>query len=532
MPKVLVSDKLSKTAVQIFKDNGVEVDYLPDLGKDKDKLLEVIGQYDGLAIRSATKVTEKLINAATNLKVIGRAGIGVDNVDIPAASRRGIIVMNTPFGNSITTAEHAIAMIFALARQLPEANASTHAGKWEKNRFMGVEITGKTLGVIGCGNIGSIVATRGVGLKMHVIAYDPFLSDSRAEELGVEKVELDELFKRSDFITLHTPMTEKTKGIINADAISRMKKGVQIVNCARGGLIVEPDLLAALKSGKVAGAALDVFETEPATESPFFGLENVVATPHLGASTSEAQENVALQIAEQMSDYLIKGAVSNAINMPSITAEEAPRLKPFVKLAEVLGAFVGQVTEEPIKEVEILFDGSTATMNTRALISAALAGLIRPQVADVNMVSAPIMVKERGIIVSEVKRDKSGVFDGYIKLTVKTERMTRAIAGTCFSDGKPRFIQIKGINLDAEVGRHMLYTTNADAPGIIGLLGTVCGENGVNIANFQLGRDRPGGDAIALLYLDAPFPDDVLAKVRAHQAIQSAKKLRFDVAEA
>ncbi|MCO5080496.1 MAG: phosphoglycerate dehydrogenase [Rhizobiaceae bacterium] len=532
MPRVLVSDKLSPTAVQIFKDRGVEVDYLPDLGKDKDKLLEVIGQYDGLAIRSATKVTEKLINAATNLKVIGRAGIGVDNVDIPAASRRGIIVMNTPFGNSITTAEHAIAMIFALARQLPEANASTHAGKWEKNRFMGVEITGKTLGVIGCGNIGSIVATRGVGLKMHVIAYDPFLSDSRAEELGVEKVELDELFKRSDFITLHTPMTEKTKGIINADAISRMKKGVQIVNCARGGLIVEPDLLAALKSGKVAGAALDVFETEPATESPFFGLENVVATPHLGASTSEAQENVALQIAEQMSDYLIKGAVSNAINMPSITAEEAPRLKPFVKLAEVLGAFVGQVTEEPIKEVEILFDGSTATMNTRALISAALAGLIRPQVADVNMVSAPIMVKERGIIVSEVKRDKSGVFDGYIKLTVKTERMTRAIAGTCFSDGKPRFIQIKGINLDAEVGRHMLYTTNADAPGIIGLLGTVCGENGVNIANFQLGRDRPGGDAIALLYLDAPFPDDVLAKVRAHQAIQSAKKLRFDVAEA
>ncbi|MCC6203364.1 MAG: phosphoglycerate dehydrogenase [Hyphomicrobiales bacterium] len=532
MPRVLVSDKLSPTAVQIFKDRGVDVDYLPDLGKDKDKLLEVIGQYDGLAIRSATKVTEKLINAATNLKVIGRAGIGVDNVDIPAASRRGIIVMNTPFGNSITTAEHAIAMIFALARQLPEANASTHAGKWEKNRFMGVEITGKTLGVIGCGNIGSIVATRGVGLKMHVIAYDPFLSDSRAEELGVEKVELDELFKRSDFITLHTPMTEKTKGIINADAISRMKKGVQIVNCARGGLIVEPDLLAALKSGKVAGAALDVFETEPATESPFFGLENVVATPHLGASTSEAQENVALQIAEQMSDYLIKGAVSNAINMPSITAEEAPRLKPFVKLAEVLGAFVGQVTEEPIKEVEILFDGSTATMNTRALISAALAGLIRPQVADVNMVSAPIMVKERGIIVSEVKRDKSGVFDGYIKLTVKTERMTRAIAGTCFSDGKPRFIQIKGINLDAEVGRHMLYTTNADAPGIIGLLGTVCGENGVNIANFQLGRDRPGGDAIALLYLDAPFPDDVLAKVRAHQAIQSAKKLRFDVAEA
>ncbi|MER9346691.1 phosphoglycerate dehydrogenase [Mesorhizobium sp. M0227] len=528
-PRVLVSDKLSPTAVQIFKDRGVEVDYLPDLGKDKEKLAEVIGQYDGLAIRSATKVTEKLINAATNLKVIGRAGIGVDNVDIPAASRKGIIVMNTPFGNSITTAEHAVAMIFALARQIPEANASTHAGKWEKNRFMGVEITGKTLGVIGCGNIGSIVATRGVGLKMHVIAFDPFLSDSRAEELGVDKVELDELFARADFITLHTPLTDKTRNIIDAAAIAKMKKGVRIINCARGGLIVEADLIAALKSGKVGGAGVDVFEVEPAENNELFGMENVVATPHLGASTTEAQENVALQVAEQMADYLIKGAVSNAINMPSITAEEAPRLKPFVKLAEVLGAFVGQVTEDPIKEVEILFDGSTATMNTRALISAALAGLIRPQVSDVNMVSAPIMVKERGIIVAEVKRDKSGVFDGYIKLTVKTEHMTRSIAGTCFSDGKPRFIQIKGINLDAEVGQHMLYTTNADAPGIIGLLGTVCGENGVNIANFQLGRNRPGGDAIALLYLDAPFPEAVLEKVKAHKSIDSAKRLQFDV---
>ncbi len=530
MPRVLVSDKLSETAVSIFRDHGVEVDYLPDLGKDKEKLLSVIGEYDGLAIRSATKVTEKLISAATRLKVIGRAGIGVDNVDIPAASRRGIIVMNTPFGNSITTAEHAIAMIFALARELPAANASTHAGRWEKNRFMGVEITGKTLGIIGCGNIGSIVAMRGIGLKMHVLAYDPFLSESRATELGVEKVELDDLLARSDFITLHTPLTDKTRHIINAEAIARMKDGVRIINCARGGLVVEADLVAALKSGKVAGAAIDVFETEPATESPFFGMDNVVCTPHLGASTNEAQENVALQIAEQMSDYLMRGAVSNAINMPSITAEEAPRLKPFVKLAEVLGAFVGQVTEEPIKEVEILFDGSTAAMNTRALVSAALAGLIRPQVADVNMVSAPIMVKERGIIVSEVKRDKSGVFDGYIKLTVKTTKRTRSIAGTCFSDGKPRFIQIKGINLDAEVGEHMLYTTNPDAPGIIGLLGTTCGKNGVNIANFALGRDKPGGNAIALLYLDEPFPENVLATLRANPLIESAKPLRFDVA--
>ncbi|MGN6584233.1 MAG: phosphoglycerate dehydrogenase [Rhizobiaceae bacterium] len=529
MPRVLVSDQLSPTAVQIFKDRGVEVDYQPDLGKDKEKLLSVIDKYDGLAIRSATKVTEKLIAAATNLKVIGRAGIGVDNVDIPAASRKGIIVMNTPFGNSITTAEHAVAMMFALARQLPEADFSTRAGKWEKNRFMGVEITGKVLGIIGCGNIGSIVAARAVGLKMRVIAFDPFLSEERASQLGVEKVELDDLLARADFITLHTPLTDRTRNIIDAEAIGKMKDGVRIINCARGGLVVEADLVAALKTGKVAGAAIDVFQVEPATENPLFSLPNVVCTPHLGAATTEAQENVALQVAEQMADYLVKGAVSNAINMPSITAEEAPRLKPFVKLAEVLGAFVGQVTEEPIEEVEILFDGSTAAMNTKALVSAALAGLIRPQVADVNMVSAPIMAKERGVILSEVKRDKSGVFDGYIKLTVKTAKQTRAIAGTCFSDHKPRFIQIKGINLDAEVGEHMLYTTNADAPGIIGLLGTVCGKNGVNIANFALGRDRPGGDAIALLYLDAPFPENVLAEVRAHPTIQSAKPLRFDI---
>ena len=528
-PRVLVSDKLSDMAVQIFKDRGVEVDFRPELGKDKDALLAIIGDYDGLAIRSATKVTEKLIAAAPNLKVIGRAGIGVDNVDIPAASRRGIIVMNTPFGNSITTAEHAIALMFAVARELPEANASTHAGKWEKNRFMGIEITGKTLGIIGCGNIGAIVATRGIGLKMHVIAFDPFLSEKRAEELGVEKVELDELLRRSDFITLHTPMTDKTRGIINAEALAKTKKGVRIINCARGGLIVETDLVAALKSGQVAGAGIDVFETEPATENELFNMPNVVCTPHLGASTSEAQENVALQVAEQMADYLVKGAVSNAINMPSITAEEAPRLKPFVKLAEVLGAFVGQVTEEPIQAVEILFDGATASMNTKALISAALAGLIRNQVADVNMVSAPIMVKERGITVSEIRRDKSGVFDGYIKIKVITESRERSVAGTCFSDGKPRFIQIKGINLDAEVGRHMLYTTNNDVPGIIGLLGTLCGKHDVNIANFQLGRNRAGGDAIALLYLDAPFPEHALNEIRANPKFQSAKPLVFDV---
>ncbi|MFK5977717.1 MAG: phosphoglycerate dehydrogenase [Rhizobiaceae bacterium] len=528
-PRVLVSDKLSETAVQIFRDNGVDVDFMPDLGKDKEKLLEVIGKYDGLAIRSATKATEKLINAATNLKVIGRAGIGVDNVDIPAASRKGIVVMNTPFGNSITTAEHAISLMLACARQIPAANASTHAGKWEKSKFMGVEVTGKILGLIGCGNIGAIVASRAKGLCMKVIAYDPFLSQERANELRVEKVELDVLFARADFITLHVPLTDKTRNIIDAAAFTKMKDGVRIINCARGGLVVEAALADALKSGKVAGAAFDVFETEPATDSPLFNLPNVVCTPHLGAATTEAQENVALQVAEQMSDYLVNGAVSNALNMPSITAEEAPQLLPFAKLAEHLGAFVGQVSDSPIVSVEITYDGAVSQMNKSALTSAAIAGLMKSQMSDVNMVSAPVMAKERGIQISETTRDKSGVFDSYIKLNVVTEKNERSIAGTVFSDGKPRFIQIKGINIDADIGRYMLYTTNRDEPGIIGTLGAVCGDAGINIANFQLGRDEPGGNAIALLYLDAPVEQKVLDAITSGGLFDQAKPLEFDI---
>ena len=528
-PKVLVSDKLSETAVQIFRDNGVDVDFLPDVGKDKDKLLEIIGQYDGLAIRSATKATEKLIDAATKLKVIARAGIGVDNVDIPAASRKGIIVMNTPFGNSITTAEHAIALMLSVARQIPEANASTHAGKWEKSRFMGVELTNKTLGLIGCGNIGTIVAERAKGLKMKVAAFDPYLSQDRADLLGIEKVELDEMFAKADFITMHVPLTDKTRNLIDAEAIAKMKDGVRIINCARGGLVVEDDLVAALKSGKVAGAAFDVFENEPATENPMFNLPNVVVTPHLGASTGEAQENVAIQVAEQMSDYLINGAVSNALNMPSITADEAPKLLPFVKLAEYLGSYVGQVTDSPVKEFEILYDGAVSDMNTDALNSAALAGLIKAQVSEVNMVSAPLMAKERGIQVSQTKRDKSGVFDSYIKITVTTEKSTRSIAGTVFSDGKPRFIQIKGINLDAEIGRHMIYVANDDVPGSIGTLVNLLGDNDVNIANFNLGRNKPGGKAIALLYIDQPASPEVIHELQSCGMYQQVNPLEFDV---
>ena len=528
-PRVLVSDKLSETAVNIFRDKGIDVDFQPDLGKDKDALYDVIDQYDGLAIRSATKATAHLIEKATNLKVIGRAGIGVDNVEIPAASRKGIIVMNTPFGNSITTAEHAISLMLAVARQIPAADASTQAGKWEKSKFMGVEITNKTLGLIGCGNIGTIVAERAIGLRMKVVAFDPFLSEERAQQLGVEKVELDELYPRADFITLHVPKTDKTAMMINAEAIAKMKDGVRIVNCARGGLVDETALAEAIKAGKVAGAGFDVFEVEPAEASPLFGLHNVVCTPHLGASTSEAQENVAIQVAEQMSDYLINGAVSNAINMPSITADEAPRLVPFIKLAGYLGAFVGQVNEDPIVKVEIIYDGGIAKMNTDALTSAALAGLIRPQVADVNMVSAPVMVKERGIQISETKQDKTGIYDSYMKLVITTKKAQRSIAGTVFSDGKPRFIQIKGINMDADVGRHMLYTTNHDEPGIIGTLGAAMAQAGLNIANFHLGRNEAGGDAIALLYLDEQPSEQVIKTLMETSKFQQVKALEFDL---
>ncbi len=528
-PKVLVSDKLSPTAVEIFKKNGIEVDFRPEVGKDKVELLKIIGDYDGLAIRSATKVTEKILRNAARLKVIGRAGIGVDNIDIPAASRKGVIVMNTPFGNSITTAEHAITLMMSLARQIPEANASTQAGKWEKSRFMGVEVTNKTLGLIGCGNIGSIVADRARGLKMKVMAYDPYLSEERAEALGVNKVELDELLANADFITLHVPLTDKTRGILNAEAIAKTKKGVRIINAARGGLVDEAALAEAIKSGHVAGAALDVFEVEPAKDSPVFGLPNVVCTPHLGAATTEAQENVAIQVAEQMSDYLLNGAVTNAINMPSISAEEAPVLAPFVKLAQHLGAFVGQMTDEPIEAINILYDGAVAEMNTNAINAACIAGVMAATNPDVNMVSAPVIAKERGINISTTTQEKSGVFDSYVKLTVKTPTTERTIAGTVFSDKKPRFIQIKGITIDAEVGRHMLYTTNKDVPGIIGVLGGVLGENGVNIANFTLGRSDVGKDAIALLYVDQPVSDEVIAKLAATDKFNSIRPLEFDV---
>ena len=526
MPKVLISDALSETAVNIFKERGVEVDYQPALGKDKDRLLSIIGDYDGLAVRSATKATAPVIKAGRNLKVIGRAGIGVDNIDIPAATGAGIVVMNTPYGNAITTAEHAIAMMFALVRKIPQANQSTHAGKWEKSAFMGAEVYAKTLGVIGCGNIGSIVSDRAVGLKMRVVAFDPFLTEERAIELGVEKVDLDELLARADIVTLHTPLTDQTRNVLGKDNIAKLKRGAYVVNCARGGLIDEDALKEALDEERIAGAALDVYASEPATEHALFGHPLVVATPHLGASTTEAQENVAIQIAEQMADYLVRGAVSNALNMPSVTAEEAPRLKPYVALAEKLGAFSGQLTESALKKIEVTFEGEVASLNTKPLTASAVAGVLKPMLSEVNIVNAPVIAKDRGISVSETSNDDADAYDSIIRLRIVTEKHDRTVAGTVFGPA-PRIIEIKGVDMEASFSPNMLYVTNEDKPGFIGALGATLGEAEVNIATFNLGRAAPGEGAISLIAVDEPITEDVLEKVCALPHVTQAKALVF-----
>jgi D-3-phosphoglycerate dehydrogenase len=528
MPRVLISDRLSPAAVEIFRKRGIEVD--TKAGLSPADLRAIIGEYDGLAVRSATKVTKELLDAAANLKVVGRAGIGVDNVDVKSATARGVVVMNTPYGNAITTAEHAIALMFALARQLPDASASTKAGKWEKNRFMGVELSGKTLGLVGCGNIGSIVADRAQGLKMRVIAYDPYLNDKRALDLGVEKVELDALLPRADIISLHAPLTDATRNILSREAIAKTRKGVRIINCARGGLLDETALAEALQSGHVAGAALDVFETEPATDCPLFGLENVVCTPHLGAATAEAQENVALQVAEQMSDFLLTGAVSNAINMPSVTAEEAPRLKPYMELCRLLGSMAGQLTqarEGTIRRVAIEYEGAVARLNQKPLTAAALAGLLGSMIEGANMVNAPVLAHERGIDFSETVHDRPSEYQTLVRLTVTTGEQARSLAGTLFAGAKPRIVEIKGIKVEADFARHMLYVTNQDKPGFIGRFGATLAEAGINIATFHLGRAQQGGDAICLVSVDDPVSETVLWCVRDLPLVMQATSLSF-----
>jgi D-3-phosphoglycerate dehydrogenase len=443
------------------------------------------------------------------LKVIGRAGIGVDTIDVPAASARGIVVMNTPFGNSITTAEHAIAMLFALAREIPQADQSTQAGTWEKNRFMGVEVTGKTLGLIGCGNIGSIVADRAHGLKMKVAAYDPFLSAERAVELGVDKVELDELLARADFITLHTPLTDQTRGILSREALAKTRSGVRIVNCARGGLIDEAALKDALDSGHVAGAALDVFSEEPAKENALFGTRGLICTPHLGASTTEAQVIVAIQIAEQMSDYLLLGGITNAVNVPSLSAEEAPRLRPYMGLAEKLGRLVGQIAGTEIRSIDVEVEGAAAELNIKPITGAVLAGVMRTWSDTVNMVNAPYLARERGIAVREIRNEGEGDYHTLVAVTVGTEHGAKRVEGTLFGNRAARLVKIFGIPVEADLTGQMIYIVNTDEPGFIGALGTKLGENRINIATFNLGRREEKGEAIALVAVDDPITADV-----------------------
>lgn len=527
MPKVLISDKLSPKAKEIFESANIEVDV--KVGMSEDELLACIGEYDGLAIRSATKVTAKVLETAKNLKVVGRAGIGVDNVDIKAATANGCVVMNTPFGNSVTTAEHSISLMMAMARKIPQANASTHEGKWEKSKFMGTEISGKTLGLIGCGNIGSIVADRAQGLKMKVMAYDPFLSSEHAAAINVEKVELDDLLKRADVISLHTPLNDATRHILNKDTLAKMKKGAMLVNCARGGLVVEADLKEAIESGHIAAAAFDVFEEEPATENLLFGMEQVICTPHLGASTSEAQENVAVQVAEQMSDYLNNGTVTNALNMPSVSAEDAARLKPYLQLASQLGSFAGQITETGLNKVTIEYEGAVANLNTKPLTAAALNGLLQPLMEGVNMVNAPVIAKERDIEVSEIKHERSSNYKTLMRVTVTSERRTRDVSGTLFGD-EPRVVEINNVPLEAALGSHMLYINNEDKPGLIGGVGQLLGEASINIANFHLGRHGEGADkdAIALVEVDQTVNGDLMEKIAELASVKQAKLLQFN----
>ncbi len=525
MVKVLISDRMSPKAAEIFRSRGIEVDEKP--GLTKDELKAIIGDYDGLAIRSSTKVTADLLAAATRLKVVGRAGIGVDNVDVPAASARGVVVMNTPFGNSITTAEHAIALMFALARQLPEADASTQAGKWEKNRFMGVELTSKTLGLIGCGNIGGIVADRAHGLRMKVIAYDPFLTPERAQDLGVEKVTLDELLARSDFISLHTPLTDSTRNILSRENLLKTKKGVRIINCARGGLIDEAALKELLDSGHIAGAALDVFLEEPAKSSPLFGTPNFISTPHLGASTEEAQVNVAIQVAEQMADFLLTGAIENALNMPSVSGEDAPKLRPYMALAEKLGALVGQLEDGEIRAITVEAEGAAAELNIKPLTAAAVAGVMRQFSDTVNMVNAPFIARDRNIEIAEVRHERDTDYQTLLRVTLRTPDGDRAVAGTLFAGSTPRLVEIGGIKVEADFAPRMLFIVNEDKPGFIGRLGTLLGDAGVNIGTFHLGRRETGGEAVLLLSVDQTIPEPLMSELCRLPGVRTVKALGF-----
>jgi len=523
--RVLISDPMSSQAAGVFEQRGIEV---VQTGKmTNEELIEMIPEFDGLAIRSASTVNEAVLEAASKLKVVGRAGIGVDNVDVPACTGKGIVVMNTPLGNAITTAEHALAMMFSLARQIPQANQTTHAGAWAKSKYMGVELTGKRLGIIGSGNIGSIVAEKAIGFGLKVQAYDPYLTEERANNLGIKKLELEELLTSSDIISLHVPKTPETANIIDATAINKMKKGALLVNCARGGLVDELALRAALESGHIKGAALDVFAEEPAKENPLFGLENVICTPHLGASTTEAQEKVAVQIAEQISDYLLEGSIKNALNAPSLSAQEVRQLQPYINLSNYLGTFIGQLTSTAIKSITVNYAGDAAELNLEPLTTQVVQAILAPHFSSINVVNAREVARERGIYITEAKEDLEDVYHTRITVTITTEDKTRTASGTLIQN-QPRMIEIKGIKLESEFGNHMLYITNQDLPGVIGAIGQFTAEKNINIANMHMGRRESRGDAISLLEIDAPIASEDLEAFRKIENIREVHYLNFE----
>jgi D-3-phosphoglycerate dehydrogenase len=524
--KVLISDNISTKCVDILKNAGLKVDV--KTGMSPDELKACIGVYHGLIIRSATKMTADIIEAAKNLKVIGRAGSGLDNVDKTAATKKGIVVMNTPGGNTITTAEHTIALMVSLARQIPQATMSMKSGKWEKKKFMGVELFNKTLGIVGIGNIGSQVARRMQAFSMNIIAFDPFLSEEKAKDMGVEKVSLKELFKRADFITIHTPLTPETKNLINKEVIKTMKPGVRIINCARGGIINEKDLYDALVEGKVAGAALDVLEKEPPENNPLLTLDSVVTTPHLGASTREAQENVAVAVAEQIVDYLVHNTIRNAINFPSIPADQVAKLNPYINLAERLGCFAAQMFEGGVTQITIEYKGDAADINTAPVTIAALKGFLTPILEEtVNFVNAPLIARERGIEIKELKSTDQGDYQSLIALRINAKKKTSYFAGTLYGKKDPRIVFVENFKVEIIPEGALLFMYNNDKPGVIGNIGTLLGKNKINIARMHFGRETPGGTAISVVSIDSPASPALLKKIKELPNILSVKQIRL-----
>lgn len=525
--KVLVSDKLSPRGVEVMKKAGLEVDF--KTGLSPEELLKIIPAYEGLVVRSATKVTEQVIEAADRLKVIGRAGSGLDNIDVPAATKRGIVVMNTPGGNTVTTAEHTMSMIFSLARKVPQATASVKEGKWEKSKFMGIELYNKVIGIIGVGQIGSYVARLAQGAQMQVLGFDPYLSEENARKMGIQPVPLKEIFSRSDIITVHVPLTPETRNLVNAKAFGIMKEGVRIINCARGGIVNEADLLDALNSGKVAGTAMDVFEKEPVDpKNPLLAHENVICTPHIGAATNEAQENVALAIAEQVSAYLNKGEVRGAVNIPSVPLDLLPKIQPFMVLAEKIGSFLSQSHEGGADQVTIEYQGEVAGLTLAPITVAALKGLLTPILEDaVNFVNAPIVAKERGIEVKEIKSEAAEEYTSLITMTVKAGKKKVRVAGTLYNKKDPRIVEIDGLSLEVVPEGDMLMLVNEDKPGVIGDIGRFLGEAHVNISRMQLGREAIGGKAISIVGVDSPIDPGLLKSLKKIPHILSAKLIKL-----